>query len=289
MNSVNLIPGDARGGPRSPSGFSFGPSHAILGVLAVAVGLMVLYVLAGNSISQRKAQLAAVQAQVAQVQAASAHLANYAQFQQLAQGRVATVRQIATTRFDWHRALAELSKVVPSDTSLQSLTGTVSSTSTTGGASSGGGGNSSGLRGAEPGPAFQITGCTKTQDDVARLISRLRVINGVTRVTLSDTQKEAGSASSGTASTSSSGSASGGCGKNTPNFDLVVFFVPVPGAVTSSSTTGAPGAPTTTTPGSTITPGSTTSTTTPGTTTTTPGTTATSQSVSATSPGAGTP
>lgn len=286
MNSVNLIPGDARRGGRSPSGLSFGPAHAILGVLAVAVGLMVLYVLAGNSISQRKAQLAAVHAQVSQVQAASAQLANYAQFQQLAQGRVATVRQIASTRFDWHRALAALSKVVPSDTSLQSLTATASSTSATGGAS-GGGGNSSALRGAEPGPAFQITGCTKTQDDVARLMSRLRLINGVTRVTLSDSQKETSSASSGTVSTSSSGSAGTGCGKDTPNFDLVVSFAPVPGALTSASTTGAPGA--TTTPGSTTPPGTTTSTTPPGTTTTTPGTTATSQPVSAPSPGAGTP
>ena len=52
-------------------------------------------------------------------QAAAARLTNYVNFTKLAANRDATVRQIATQRFDWNAALSDLSKVVPANTSLR--------------------------------------------------------------------------------------------------------------------------------------------------------------------------
>jgi hypothetical protein len=103
------------------------------------------------------------------------------------------------------------------------------------------------LRDALPGPAFEMKGCTATQDDVARLMSRLRLINGVTRVTLADSLKQdsaqGGSTVASTPATSGGGSGAG-CGANAPSFDLVVFFQPLPGAGTGLAGATGPAGPT---------------------------------------------
>jgi Tfp pilus assembly protein PilN len=234
MRAVNLIPGDARrgraGGPSATPATA--AMFALLGLLAVAVAFLTIYVLTNNTIADRKAQVANLQAQVAQEQAAAERLGSYVQFAQLAQTRVQTVREIAAARFNWYSALSDLSRVVPSNTSLQSLSGTV--VPGAGGATSSSGTGATSVRGDITAPAFELTGCTSTQDDVARLMSRLRVINGVTRVTLGTSQKSGGTqgGTSGTSSTSPASGSGGGqaCGNNAPSFDIVVFFNPVPGA-----------------------------------------------------------
>jgi Tfp pilus assembly protein PilN len=240
VRAVNLIPRDSRRGGVSPSLGQLGPAHLLLGVLVVALAFVTVYVLTSNTISQRKSQLASVQQQVAQVQGEVTRLSSYTHFEQLAQQRATTVRQIAATRFDWHGALNDLSKVMPADASLQSLVATASSTSSTGAA--GGGGSSGGnVRGAINAPAFELKGCTRTQDEVAQLMSRLRLINGVTRVTLEDSAKQATGQAGAAVATSpgSAGSSAGGCAANGPTFDMVVFFQPLAGAAAG---TGAPAA-----------------------------------------------
>lgn len=271
MKAVNLIPSEGRSRGGFSTDLSLRPVHGVIAVLVVAVALVTVYVLTGNTISQRKAEIASVRAQTAQERVRAGQLTNYVSFDELAQARAKTVREIATTRFDWHGALTDLSKVVPANTSLQSLFGSVAPQVTASG-SSGGSGVSSQLRSDIAAPAFELTGCSKTQDDVARLISRLRLINGVTRVTLGDSVK-AQSAQGGTSVSGGTGSAAGGqaagCGANAPTFDLVVFFKPLQGA---DPTTGVPAtaAPVTTPGTTTTTPGTTTTT---STTTTTPATT----------------
>jgi Tfp pilus assembly protein PilN len=237
VKAVNLIPADARrsrsGSPSSPQRV---PTYALLGLLAAALVLVTVYVLTGNTIANRTAQLNGLQTQVAQEQAQAAKLGNFGRFAQIAQTRIQTVAGIAATRFDWDTALSDLSQVVPANTSLQTLTGTVAP-----GANSGGGGGSSGLRGDIATPALEINGCTASQDDVARLMSRLRLIDGVTRVSLSQSQKSG----SGTAGASSGAT---GCGANGANFDMVVFFKNLPGAGPNGATS-ITSAPTSTTPG----------------------------------------
>jgi Tfp pilus assembly protein PilN len=246
MKAVNLIPAETRRGRGVQSSTPHGPAIVVVGLLVVALIFVTIAVLTNNTISARKAKLATLTQQVAQEQATAASLTNYAAFEQLAKTRVETVRQIASARFDWHAALSDLSKVVPANTSLQSLVGSVAPGANAGGGAAGGGGVASSLRGDLSVPAFEITGCTRTHDDVARLLSRLRVINGVTRVTLGDSQKVS-SAQSGTAVSSGGG----GCGANAPNFDLVVFFKPLPGAGPTGVTAASalPVTATSTTPG----------------------------------------
>jgi Tfp pilus assembly protein PilN len=213
----------------------------VVGLLGTALVLVTLYVLASNSVTSRQAQLASLRQQLSQTQALANSLTGYTKFAQLAQARVQTVREIANSRFDWQRVLSDLSKVVPTNTTLSSLTATVSPSASAGAAS-----GSGGLRADLSDPAFELAGCTSSQDDVARVMSRLRLINGVVRVTLASAVKSATGAA-GSAVTSSSGA--GGCRSNASSFDVVVFFQPPAGssaAVASTSPT-APATGTTTT------------------------------------------
>jgi Tfp pilus assembly protein PilN len=257
MRAVNLIPVDSRGrGSRGPSTGMQVPTFVLLGFLAAAVALVTVYVLTSNTIGSRTAQLAGLKTQVAQEQAEAARLGEFTKFSQLAQSRITTVESIAAARFDWHGALSDLSKVVPANTTLQSLSGTV----VPGAGTSGGGAGGGSLRGDESGPAFELEGCTANQDDVARLMSQLRLINGVTRVSLSSSQE----------STTSTGSTSSGtqtCAHNAASFDLVVFFQPVANAGAAGVTAiGSTGSTTTSTGSTTTSTGSTTSSTTSSTT-----------------------
>lgn len=222
MKAVNLIPREARRGGAAPSLGSLGPAHLVIALMAIAVAFVTVLVLTDNTISQRKSQLASVHQEVSRVQAEVTRLKSYEQFEKLAQERASTVRELAATRFDWHGALSDLSKVVPSDTSLQSLDATISP---------GTGGGGSNVRGDIDAPAFELKGCTGTQNEVAQLMSRLRLINGVSRVTLQDS-----SAAGSTVPSSSSGPTA--CPASGPSFDMVVFFEPMPGSTTSTTAMG---------------------------------------------------
>ena len=234
MRAVNLIPSESRPGRVTPSLGRLGTSHALVGLLTVVLGFVTLYVLTSNTISNRKAQLASLQQQTSQLQADVARFSSYQKFETLAQQRAATVRQIASTRFNWNAALSDLSRVVPANTSLQSLTGTAKAGSSTGAASAGAttagsaGAATAGSPGATTGPTVALKGCTANQDDVARLMSRLRLINGVSQVTLQNSTENGsgGSGGSGASGTSSGGS----CAANGPSFDMVVAFQPAAGA-----------------------------------------------------------
>ena len=245
MRAVNLIPSETRSSFAGVGGI--GPVHALVGVLGIALLFVTIYGLTANTISERKAKVSSLQAEANRQQVEASTLSKYVQFEKLAQTRAQTVRQIASARFDWHSALSDLSKVVPANTSLQSLLGTVAPGATVSGpggtASTSSGASTSTVRGFGPGPAFELKGCTRSHDDVARLMSRLRLINDVTRVTLTDSQKPDASgagAVGGAPSPATQGSAS--CGTNRPFFDAVVFFNPIPGAGPSGLTSPSSGA-----------------------------------------------
>lgn len=227
MKSVNLVPADARkrrGAAVTANPLQV-PTYLLLGLLAGALVLVTIYVLTGNTISDRNARLSSLQAQVSQTQAEAARLGDYGRFVQTATSHLQTVDGIAATRFDWHEALADLSQVVPANTSLQTLSGTVAPGATAGGGGAGTGGT---LRTQLTTPALELVGCTSSQDDVARLMSRLRLVDGVTRVTLASTEKSA--------STTASAGTQGGCPAGSPTFDLLVFFKALPGAGPNGAT-----------------------------------------------------
>ena len=244
MRAVNLLPPDLRSGPKGPAPTvptgvenSGAGAFVVLGVLAFAVLALAAYVLAGNSVKDRKAELAAATAKSAAVSSQAAALKPYADFESLANARVQTVKDLAGSRFDWEQSLRDLSRAVPADVTIASFKGDLG-----GGSSSGG----STLRSAVTAPAITLTGCTYSQTKVAELMARLRNIDGVTRVSLSKSDKEA--TADGASTDRNAPSTTGFCGRSdVPAFELVVFFEGAAAASTATTPGGAAATPATTT------------------------------------------
>jgi Tfp pilus assembly protein PilN len=232
MRAVNLIPSEAgRGGH---GGAGVGP-YVLLGVLGLLLAGVVAYVLTSNQLVDRRAQLASLQAQAHAAQAQADATRPYRDFAAMAQARIETVRQLGATRFDWHRAFADLARVIPNDVWLTSLLGTVTTGVSVEGAGSG---DTATLRSALPNPAIEMTGCTTGHDEVARLLSRLRLLTGVVRVSLADSSKADAGGGGGDSSDCRHGHA------RFPQFGLVIFFAPLPAApVPAQQAAGAPAAP----------------------------------------------
>jgi Tfp pilus assembly protein PilN len=235
MRAVNLLTPELRSaqkgsGPTRPSVMETKGglgAFILLGLLALCVAFVAGFVLTGNTIKERKANLATVSTQNDQTVARAAALKPYADFAKLATDRASTVQALASARFDWEQSLRDLSRAIPKDVYLATLDGDV-------GTGDAGGGSGSTIRGAIPAPAITLTGCTRNQPAVATLMSRLRNVQGVTRVSLSKSEK-ADDAAVG------AGGVAGPCGKGSPpSFELVVFFQKADVSSALSTATGAP-------------------------------------------------
>jgi Tfp pilus assembly protein PilN len=236
MKAVNLIPVEDRRGLRGGGSGSGVASYIVLGVLAAVVVMSAAYTLTNRSLSDRHAQLESVQSQVENAQAQVQRYSSYAGFTALRQKRTETVRSLAASRFDWSHALHELARTIPSNAWLTSLKGTV-----TPGISIDGGGTDP-LRGSLPNPALEVVGCTTSQADVAKVISSLRRVDGVERLSLSSSQKLDQGASGGSTGDSGGG---GDCrygNAHYPQFSMTLFFA------TPTTPSGAQAASATTTP-----------------------------------------
>jgi Tfp pilus assembly protein PilN len=256
MKAVNLLPPDARGTAKKPAAAAASPRpqatggagpFVVLGVLAFAVLAIAAYVMTTNTIKDRKAELARVKADHAATIAQANVLKPYADFAVMATARVATVQALATSRFDWEQSLRDVSRALPSNVHLTQLTGNL-------GGAQGAGASGSTIRGALTSPAVELQGCTRTQSDVARLMSRMRNVRGVTRVSLASSDKDAGTGTAAATGANGEIPAQLCPGKNPPTFNVVVFFEgsnAVPAASTSSAT---PAASATPAPGATATP-----------------------------------
>ena len=176
MRPVNLIPSEERRGERAPT--RSGPlAYIVIGALVAALLGVTLLVITENQISDREADVARLEGENAAAQARAARFTAYTQFHQIRDQRVATVTSLADSRFDWERVMRELALVIPHDVWLTNLTGTVRPDIQVDGAA-----GISSLRDAVPGPALEMVGCATGQDAVARFISDLKDIDGVTRV-----------------------------------------------------------------------------------------------------------
>jgi Tfp pilus assembly protein PilN len=219
MRAVNLLPPDLRGSAPAAARrtrpererVEGSGAYVVLGALALCVAMLAAYVLTTNTVKQKQSDLAAVTAEADATAQAAAKLKPYADFEATAKARVETVRGLAAARFDWEQALRDLSRAVPAEVKLQSLNGDM-------GLSGTGGGSGNALRGSIQAPAISLDGCASSQPGVARLMARLRAVDGVTRVSLSKSEK----ASSG--DTGSAASASPCSGESPPSFSVVVFF-----------------------------------------------------------------
>lgn len=230
MRAVNLIPTGDRGERRAGSGLA---SYVVIGFLTLVVLGGAAYTLANRSIADRREELTNVQAR-AQASATEAQaLASYTTFSALRQKRAETVRTLAAARFDWSHALHEVARTIPSDAWLISMRGTTTPSAVVEG------GVGDPLRSSLPNPALELVGCTTSQSRVAAVISNLRRIEGVQRVSLSSSEKAAiatgkkGSAPAGT------GSGDGDCRQGDshfPQFAMTLFFETPSGSATAAQT-----------------------------------------------------
>jgi Tfp pilus assembly protein PilN len=254
MRAVNLIPAGDQRGAGGAAGRSNGGAYILLGALALIVVALGAFTVTGKSVKDKKSELARVNAQSAAAQAKVAEFNSYTKFAALRTKRVDTVKQLANSRFDWAHALHELARVLPTNAWLTTLNAT-----TKPGVSAGS--SSGALRGSLAVPAIEVAGCTTSQASVARLMARLRLIDGVDQVSLQDSSKSAASSSAGGDSAGGGDDCTGG-NSHFPKFSIVVFYAQGPAAPSattggtttvasvSSTTPGTAAAPSSTTPAS---------------------------------------
>jgi hypothetical protein len=194
----------------------------VIGVICGLAVMALLYGLADHEIGAKQAEATRLSAEAQQAQSEAAKLAPYTTFVSMREERLKAVQELANTRFDWAHVMHELGRVLPSSASLSSVTGTVGA-STTGGAPAAGttstaaASTSKTVTSATPAgsvPTFTIAGCATTQSEVALTMDRLRLINGVSEVSLQSSSK--------------SGSSGGSCPAGSPTFAMQVSFEALP-------------------------------------------------------------
>lgn len=179
MRAVNLMPRDARGAPGLGSAGSGAGVYVLIAGLAGLVLLATLWAFAGKQAGDREAKLATVNAQAAAAEQRATDGAPYVAFAKLASDRVNTVTTLSTTRFDWAHAMREVGRVLPGDVWLTGMSGTSGASSAP----------PTPATSAAPAPTITLLGCTHSQAKVARLMARLRTIDGVRKIGLKSSEK----------------------------------------------------------------------------------------------------
>ena len=240
MKAINLIPADHRRGAGGAAGRTGGAAYAIVGLLAIALILFGSWTLTNKQITEKTAEASSLEQQ-AQIKTAQASaLGSFKKFADIRANRVQTVKKLVDSRFDWAHAMGEVSRVLPARTWLTAMTGTIAP-----GVATDVGGPTDPLRAARPVPAIEMAGCSTSQTEITRLIARLRLINGVDRVSISSAKKATTvKPKSDTTGPIDSAALSSGkvarkepCTQTRPTFSLVVFFR---GLITPPGKTGKP-------------------------------------------------
>jgi len=237
MKAVNLIPSEERRGAVVGAGRSGGAAYIVLGAFAVLAVLVLLYGMARHQVSDRKSKLASIAAQTQHAQESASSLSPYTSFMDLREQRMKAVEQVVDSRFDWAHAIHELGRVLPRDASISTLEGSVgggtTGTTTTSApaasapaaasaASSTSAETSSVSSATPPGsvPTMTLSGCASSQSEVALTLQRLRLMDGVSSVSLHSSAK---SATSGAGASSSPN-----CTPQSPSFSVQITFEPLP-------------------------------------------------------------
>lgn len=178
MKPVNLLPESQR--QRAP-GARAGSAYVVVGVLATLLVMIAAYVVTANQVTTRNNDAAAAGAEADRLEAQIGALGPFGNFSQTLQVRATSVRQLASSRFDWERLMLEMARVLPDEGWLQTA-----EASTSGETDS----SSSSSSTAGSGPQLNLVGCTPKQSDVAELMLRLRRLHRVEDVTLNESTRE---------------------------------------------------------------------------------------------------
>ena len=230
MRAVNLIPAEQREGAGGAAGRSQGAAYALLAVLAGVALLALLFGQAHRQVSTRHDQLASLTARAQQAQDQASGLSAYTTFTTLREEREHAVSQLVDSRFDWAHSFHELGRVLPSTASISLIEGAVGSAASSAASAAGKTASATPVSATPPGsvPTFTLTGCATSQAQVAVTLNRLRLIDGVSEVTLQ----------SSTAGGAGGGSSTAGCPPNGPAFTALLTFDSLP-AATSAGTSPA--------------------------------------------------
>ncbi len=228
MRPINLIPMEQRrGSARGPGARTGAGVYVVLGGLGVAVACVLGLVMTSNSIHSKTDKLAGVQAQSQGEKQVADALRPYGQFAELQRARYQQISSLTTNRFDWERALRQLSLAIPRNAYLLNVAATANPEVQVDGGGVGGGVAS--LREKSLAPAFAMTGCTYSQHAVARMMTRMRNLDDVTAVHLAKSVRKEDSGQTGGAVTSDQSQANqdiSDCvgSSRVTKFDILVVF-----------------------------------------------------------------
>jgi len=228
MRAVNLIPSNERRGAPVGAGRSQGVAFVVLGVLGALAVLVLLYGVARHHASSRRSQLASITAETQRAQESVAALSPYTSFIALREQRMKAVADVVDSRFDWAHAFHELGRVLPRDASISALDGTVGAASTSGSSASSTGKAAGSATPAGSVPTITLSGCASSQAEVALTLQRLRLIDGVSAVSLKSSSKVGSGANSSSRQL---------CAANGPSFSMQITFDPLPAAGSEPSGT----------------------------------------------------
>jgi len=186
MRAINLLPKDESAARRP---VPIPVVAACVGIVVASAFLAFMYISASDKVQSARAALRAAQAQYAAVPAPIAPSPVDAQLPAEQSARVTAISTALDQRVDWDRVLREISQVVPSDVWLLSLNASSPSATTP----------VQEAIGTKP-SGIVLTGCTYSQESVARFLARLTVVPDLSSVTL-------GSSAAGNAT----GGGGGGC------------------------------------------------------------------------------
>jgi Tfp pilus assembly protein PilN len=248
VRPVNLIPPDQRkGAARGAADTAPVGLYALFGALGVALLCVLALVLTNNSVNSKTEELSKIKVEAEGAKQVADALRPYGTFAQVQQARNVEISSLVASRFNWERALRQLSHVIPEDVWLLNLSGTLSPEIDV--EDAGGGGDVTNLRQKAKAPALAMTGCTYSQPKVARMMTRMQNLDDVTDVQLAKSAKKdeadqgGGPAVAQTADSSSATEDAQDCvgGDNITKFELLIVFGGAPTA--SPETAGAAGNP----------------------------------------------
>jgi hypothetical protein len=255
MRAVNLIPAEQRAGAGLGAGSSEGAAYAVMAVIGGLALLAFLYGRADHQISSRRAQAATLTAQAQRAQAETTQLAPYTSFASLREQRMQAVSTLVDSRFDWAHVFHEFGRVLPAQVSVSSLEGTIAGATASGsttpaapapatpaatpaGATPAAGASGTAAAPAAPAvtsatppgsvPTFTLAGCATSQPAVALMLDRLRLIDGVSSVTLQSSTK---------AASASAGAGGAGCTAGEPAYTVQIAFEALPTPSTTHAAT----------------------------------------------------
>lgn len=191
MRAVNLLPRDEKQprlqGARLPLLLAAGA------VAAVTAGAVLLGFSASGTADERRAELAAVEAAIAQVPKPPDQTVDSGVIVQERTDRVAALSAALTTRFSFDRLLREVSFVLPRNAWLTGLTAALPSAEA-----------QTGAPGTAPVVSEDVTieGATYSHESVALILSRLSVVPSLENVSLTATSRVESQASGTTTSES---------------------------------------------------------------------------------------